>query len=674
MMLKQKILIIVTIVLFLAIGGYNLSRLTPENENYKYYISALDEYNSGKFSLAYDSFGKVTRFSKLRPAAIYRQALCEGKLENPESENKKFKELIKHYPNTLLGVKAKYILAQNLYEAHDYKRAKKEFYAILKRYPTTDYAIASQYYLGSIEAAKVQKTKSKKKKLQSKYKAIPYFKAYLNEAPRGRFAISCIEKWVSLDKELNYDDNLILAKIYQKNQDYKNAQKYLKSTNVAVSWPYWVKNAYAMKDYSKVKYYTEEGIKIRDTYEVSINQDNSENTQNLDVYEAIDDYLKISESPTSSLSYLLGISSKTKGYDYLLYKSCNNMSANNKIACFNTLYYKYPDGQFAADALANIFYDKVMSQSYFTAKKIGRIHLTKYPNSKSTPKVIFWLAKVAQRTKNYEEARSYYKRLMREYPDDYYAYHAFLNLNRFKHLNAINLTQKAVEFPYKDSNYNLVTELAKVKDYGLINQLYPDNDFIQSWLAYLQGNFSTSARLARDAMDKLPVKPTSSDPRWELVYPIHYFNEITKYSKYWNNDPSLILSIIREESYFNPNARSAVGASGLMQLMPATASEAGNIIGLKITNGKLLLDPDINIKLGNIYYSKLKKTLWGKDLLAVLAYNGGLGSVSKWQDNLKYVDADDFVEQIPYPETQNYLKKVFKSYWNYIRIYDGIRF
>lgn len=674
MMLKQKILFIITIVLFLVLGIYNISRLTPESKNYKSYIEALNQYNNGEFSQAYHSFGKVSRFSKLRSAAIYRQALCENKLGNEEAENKKYKEVIRYYPNTMLGIKTQYISAQHFYESKNYRKAKKEFNNILRHYPTTNYGIASQYYLGSIETDRALKTKNNKKKLQSEYKAVRYFKAYLKEAPRGRFAINCVEKWVGLSQALNYDDNLFIAKVYQENQDYKNAQKYLKFTNVGNSWPYLVKNAYAMKDYTKIKYYTEQGLKIKDTYEVTINQDNSENLQNSAIYDAIDDYLRISDSPSIALSYLLSISRKSKGYDYLLYKSCNNMSAKSKIACYNTLFYEYPDGQFAADALANIFYDKVMSQKYFMAKKIGRLLLTKYPSSKSGPKIIFWLAKVAQRTKNYEEARSYYKRLMREYPDDYYAYHAFLNLNRFKHLNIIGLTKKDIEFPYKDSSYNIVNELTKVKDYGLINQLYPDNDFIQSWLAYLQGDFTTSARLARDAMDKLPNKPQSSDPRWRLVYPIHYYDEISQYAHSWNNDPSIILSIIREESYFNPNARSAAGAYGLMQLMPASAQEAGNIIGQSIPNNKFLFDPDINIRLGNIYYAKLKKTLWGQDLLAVLAYNGGLGSVSRWQDSLKYVDADDFVEQIPYPETQNYLKKVYKSYWNYLRIYGGIRF
>lgn len=674
MIQKQKILPIVIAVLILILGVSNLSRLVPESKNYQVYEEALNEYNSGDFSEAYDMFGKVSRFSKLKSAALYRQALCAGKLGNDKTEIRKYKEVIKHSPNSMLGLKAKYLKAQRSYESRDFKKARKEFKEILNKTPKTDYAIASQYYLGSIAAEKSLKITNRKKKLNTQNKAIQYFRAYLKDSPKGRFAINCVQKWISLDRKLNNEDNLLIAKIYQDNHDYKSAQKYLKFTNLSVAWPYFVKNAYALKDYSKVKYYTELGLKGNGSNEVLINEDIDEKTENENIYDAIDDYVSLRDTPKTSISYLLSISKKAKGYDYLLYKSCNNMSAGNQTACFNTLFYEYPEGQFAAEALANIFYDKVRSQKYFMASKIGRKHLAKYPNSNSAPKVMFWLAKVAQRTKNYEEARSYYRRLIRQYPDDYYAYHAFLNLNRFRHFDIIGLEQKPVIFPYKNNGHELVKELAKVKDYGLINQLYKEDAFVQSWLAYLQGNFSSSAVIARDAMEKLSYKPGRSDPRWRLVYPIHYYDEIQQSARYWRNDPILILSIIREESYFNPKARSAVGASGLMQLMPATAREAGSVIGTSIPNENLLFDPDINIRLGNIYYSGLKKSLWNKDIFAVLAYNGGLGSVSRWEENLKYVDVDDFVEQIPYHETQNYLKKVYRSYWNYLRIYDGIRF
>jgi soluble lytic murein transglycosylase len=75
--------------------------------------------------------------------------------------------------------------------------------------------------------------------------------------------------------------------------------------------------------------------------------------------------------------------------------------------------------------------------------------------------------------------------------------------------------------------------------------------------------------------------------------------------------------------------------------------------------------------LGNYYYSDLRSFLSGFDVSAVAAYNGGAGAIQRWKSSLYYNDTDEFVEQIPYEETQDYVKKVFRSYWNYIRIYSG---
>lgn len=71
-----------------------------------------------------------------------------------------------------------------------------------------------------------------------------------------------------------------------------------------------------------------------------------------------------------------------------------------------------------------------------------------------------------------------------------------------------------------------------------------------------------------------------------------------------------------------------------------------------------------NIKLGNITLIFWEKILEGHDISSVAAYNGGIGSIQRWKTSLHYNDTDEFVEQIPYIETQNYVKKVFRSYWN----------
>lgn len=674
MISKQKILVILIAVIIVPITILNLSWFTPEKKNYEVYTQALNKYNHSNYSDAYYAFGKVSKFSKLKPAAIYRQALSAEKLQDSKTEIKKYKEIVKNYPHTTLATRARYLKAQAVYESKDFKKAKSEFRFLLEKNPDTDYAVAAKYYLGSIEVENATKIKSIKKKQKTQKIAIQHFKAYLREAPTGRYALNCIEKWVGMKTKLNNEDNLLIAKIYQENKDYKQAQNYLKFTNLSASWPYFAINAYALKDYPKVKYYTEQGLKGSGSDDVLINEDEDEKSENENIYKAIDLYLKLSDAPRLSISYLLSIAKKTKGYDYLLYKNCKNLPASNQSACYNSLYYKYPSGQFAAEALANIFYDKITDQQYVMAKNLGRTHLSKFGESNSAPKVMFWLAKVSEKTKNYEDAKSYYRTILRKYPDDYYAYHAFLNLNRYRNFQILGLEHRQVEFPYENSNYGLVKELAKVQDYGLINQLCKDDDFVQSWLSYLEGDFSTSARMARDAMDKLTVKPPRTDLRWRLVYPLHYYDTIKQNAQEYNNDPVLMLSIIREESYFNPKAQSAVGARGLMQLMPTSAREAASTAGIGPIEDNMLFDPDINIKLGNAYYYRLKNALITRDFLAVLAYNGGLGSVSRWREGLNYVDSDDFVEQIPYEETQNYLKKVYRSYWNYLRVYSRIKF
>ena len=228
----------------------------------------------------------------------------------------------------------------------------------------------------------------------------------------------------------------------------------------------------------------------------------------------------------------------------------------------------------------------------------------------------------------------------------------------------LELNDKPVVFPYKKSlDNNLVVRLAYLKDYDLVEELCKKDKFIQSWIAYEKGNYTISAVLARNAMDELTTKPAFDDLRWRLVYPTHYYSIVDKVKG--NNNPIILESIIKEESHFNQFANSSVGAIGLMQLMPATYNEV-------VTKHNLpsnLNTETANITAGSLYYESLKKVLGNKDLYAISAYNGGIGSVTNWFSKLVYNDTDEFVEQIPYPETKNYVKKVLRTYWMYGNVY-----
>ena len=227
-----------------------------------------------------------------------------------------------------------------------------------------------------------------------------------------------------------------------------------------------------------------------------------------------------------------------------------------------------------------------------------------------------------------------------------------------------DLVQKPVVFPYKKSlDNNLVIKLALLKDYDLVEELCKKDKFIQSWIAHQKGNYTISAILARNAMDEMTEKPPFDDLRWRLIYPLHNYETILKYNG--QSNPIILQSIMKEESHFNPYAQSGVNASGLMQLMPATYTEVAKYNNI---SGDIF-DAENNIKAGSIYYTNLKKTFGDKDLYAISAYNGGIGSVNTWISKLAYNDTDEYVEQILYPETKNYVKKVFRTYWMYGNIY-----
>ena len=628
----------------------------PQSKTDEIYSSALEDFSKGNYQNAYYLFSKVTVFSKLKPIAIYHRAECAKMLGDDKSELKQYQILFNNYPKHKLSVRSRYLAGQKLVDSHP-QLAKKYFENVIHNAPNTDYAIASEYYLGVIlenkyKGAKIIPT-SVKDDVQN------YFRHYLTKAPSGRLALNAVNHWLEFADNINKDDYLLMANSCYLFEDYAKAQELLQKADINENWTLDVKNSYAMKNFPRAKFLTENGLQKRSQY-----------VTDSGIYDAIDIYLKLANSKTDSINRLLGLSSG-KGRDYLLNLKCQNSPQNEKIGCYSNLYLKYPNGQFSADALSNIFFAKIKSGDLQNARKIGMDHLKKFPDSNSAPMVMFWLGKIAEKTNNYDEYTSYYKSVINKYPDSYYAYRAYLKL---RHMQGPLITgyinPKPVIYPYKYTRSNILVKLVDLKDYDIVNEL-TDDEFVRSWVLYKKGDYSHSMLVARDAMEKISNKPDKYDLRWRLVYPVIFYDDVLKYAKPTGNNAPLILSLIREESYFDPLAQSSVGASGLMQLMPATANEINSKMGLGLNISESLFNPYKNIELGNYYYLFLKQNLARYDISSIAAYNGGIGSIQKWKTSLNYNDTDEFVEQIPYPETKNYVKKVFRTYWNYIRLYNG---
>lgn len=149
------------------------------------------------------------------------------------------------------------------------------------------------------------------------------------------------------------------------------------------------------------------------------------------------------------------------------------------------------------------------------------------------------------------------------------------------------------------------------------------------------------------------------------IYKIDYSDYIEKYANEYNVDKYLIYAIIKNESNFIKDATSSKQAKGLMQIM----NETGKEVSSKLDIENDLYDEEINIHIGTYYLAQLINK-YDNNYIAVAAYNAGSGNVDKWiQNEVIKVDGSD-VENIPFKETNNYVRKVFRDYDIYKKLYD----
>ena len=153
----------------------------------------------------------------------------------------------------------------------------------------------------------------------------------------------------------------------------------------------------------------------------------------------------------------------------------------------------------------------------------------------------------------------------------------------------------------------------------------------------------------------------------KLIYKIGYSEYVEEFAEKYNVEKELIYAIIKVESNFDENAVSKSNAKGLMQIMTATAQEIAEKYGINLTEENIT-DPKINIEIGTIYISQLLEKYNNKQV-ALAAYNAGIGTVNNWiEKQIIQADGSD-IENIPYKETNNYVRKILRDYHIYNELY-----
>ncbi len=649
-MKNNFITIVLIIFITLFVGLFVKSKLF-QNSDFQNYSDALSLYKSQNYVESYRKFSKISLLSDIKAPALFRQARCAVEIGDYRGAKRNYSKLLMFFPHSPLYVVSEYNLAILQYELGE-KCARKHFVNIIKYFPETDYALASEYYVATIDMKQAEKTTWYWKRKDLKKKSLNHFIRYVKLSPDGRFVQGSINKIKKIGIVITQDDNQALAESYYKREKYNEATKYFQNSDLKKSWAKFAQNEFKRGNLEFARKLTREGLKHFSS-EVKVE----------DIYNAVDSYLAYSPDKLYVVNELIKYAPDNVALDYLLYLEAKYSNSQNKYAIYEKLFTEYPESKFSADALYKTFLNMIDKGDYKKALLLGQKHLRNFKTSDTSPAVMFWIGKIYEMKKNPILAKKYYTTVISKYPHSYYSYRAYCKLNKNKKLTK-EITPKPIVFPYgKKSEQSMATKLVELGDYDFVSELYKNDDFVQSWIEYKKGNLVRSVILAQEAIKELHPKPEFTDVRWRLAYPLNYYDTILAFKGY--KDSLLVLSIAREESHFNTEIRSTVGALGLMQLMPATANELARNNG--ISND--LLNPNANIRLGCLYFGMIKKVLYNEDIYAVMAYNCGQNCVLNWLKTLKYRDIDDFVEKIPYAETQSYVKKVLRSYWIYSSIY-----
>lgn len=192
------------------------------------------------------------------------------------------------------------------------------------------------------------------------------------------------------------------------------------------------------------------------------------------------------------------------------------------------------------------------------------------------------------------------------------------------------------------------------------------NDARREWYhtsnLFSRDELVAQARLGYDMGWYFPAIRTISQAQYwddlEIRFPMAHSTPMVEAARVRAIHPSWVFAITRQESAFMSDARSSVGAGGLMQLMPATAQETAQRFGIALSSPQQVLNPDTNIQLGAAYLSQIYGQFNGNRVLASAAYNAGPGRVRQWLKDARHLSFDVWIENIPFDETRQYVQNV----------------
>ena len=400
-------------------------------------------------------------------------------------------------------------------------------------------------------------------------------------------------------------------------------------------------------------------------------------------------------SNEEALSYLEQVINQfPKEAPHALISKANLLEANGNPQAAQevrqTLLEEYSESNSAAEYRWEMAEKEADKSNLSKAINWGEAIIRENSSHSNAAKASFWVGKWLQQQGDTEAANTAWEDTLSQFPTSYYAWrsavHLGLPVGDFS--NVRRLQPKVIKPKSRatlPSGSKTFQELYRLgldeaawrlwqSETGNQSSLSVEEQFTKGVLQqrqgeYLQGINQITSLRDRDNEDDIERWQSLREKEiyWHHLFPFPYNDSILKWSEQRELNPLLTISLIRQESRFEKDIGSVAGAKGLMQIIPSTGEWVANQINL---NDYSLTNPDENINLGTWYLAFTHRQNNNNSMLAIASYNAGPGNVSNWINRYGLEDEDEFVKQIPFPETKGYVEAVFSNYWNYLRLYN----
>jgi soluble lytic murein transglycosylase len=351
-------------------------------------------------------------------------------------------------------------------------------------------------------------------------------------------------------------------------------------------------------------------------------------------------------------------------------------------AVFRELYAKFPKGAYAERAAWRAGWRAYRHGSYRDTTGFFESAVATFPRSDYRPAYLYWSARARERAGDSQGAAAVYAVATTDYLNTYYGRLALIRLQGMGIKTASSQPgpgpqPAAAAAPPTADLIRLLLALGlheQARDELLFAQrTYGDTPLVGATLGWVYnklGDYRRGTVLMKRAYPQYMSEEGARLPveLLKVIFPLDYWDLITKYALANQLDPYLMAALINQESAFDARIKSSAGAIGLMQVMPSTGRQYARKLGLKRYTTSSLTRPETNIQIGMVCFADALRRSGGVTR-ALAAYNAGEQRVVRWNQERPGLELEEYIDDLPFPETQTYVKKILGTADDYGRLY-----